>query len=179
MHDGPTHLPTHLPHPPHPFKNTLVTRTTGPATQEAVRAALTADDAQSPQATHQDAHDVRQLTDMVQRVPWTIPDSVVLQRCAPVDAGRAVLPVTFLMIVGMGGVQSRRGVDIALRAFHLAMQEGGEEANLQLLLSTTLYPFPVEPHLLDHPNVTVLYQVCVWFVVLRHRKVTVSCIRCV
>ena len=102
---------------------------------------------------------------MVQRVPWTIPDAVVMRRSAPVDAaagrqgGGAALPVTLLMIVGMGGVQSRRGVDIALRAFHLAMQEGGADANLQLLLATTLYPFPVEPDLLDHPNVTVLYQV--------------------
>ena len=43
------------------------------------------------------------------------------------DASGGTLPVTFLMIVGMGGVQSRRGVDVALRAFHKAMQEGGKE----------------------------------------------------
>ena len=43
------------------------------------------------------------------------------------DASGGTLPVTFLMIVGMGGVQSRRGVDVALRAFHKAMLEGGKE----------------------------------------------------
>ena len=123
----------------------------GPATQRTVREALAGEG------------DGIRGVEMVKRVPWTIPDTVVLRRQPPVDAARDVdaapLPVTLLMIVGMGGVQSRRGVDIALRAFHLAMQQAGDDGNLHLLLSTTLYPFPVDANLLDHPNVTVLYQV--------------------
>ena len=129
----------------------------GPTTQRAIQEILARD--QTELDISQTRRGALQPLDMVQRVPWTIPDNVVLRRSPPVDSARMALPVTFLMIVGMGGVQSRRGVDIALRAFHMAMEAGGEGANLQMLLSTTLYPFPVEPYLLDHPNVTVLYQV--------------------
>lgn len=129
----------------------------GPATQLAIQEVLARQ--QTKLDITRNGSRASNPADMVQRVPWTIPDDVVLRRSPPVDSARMAVPVTFLMIVGMGGVQSRRGVDIALRAFHLAMEAGGAGANLQMLLSTTLYPFPVEPHLLDHPNVTVLYQV--------------------
>lgn len=30
---------------------------------------------------------------------------------------------------------------------------------MHFLLSTTIFPFPVEPRLIEHPNVTVLYAV--------------------
>lgn len=53
----------------------------------------------------------------IARVPWTIPDNIVSERL-PLAREGVDWPVTFLMIVGMGGVQSRRGVDIALKAFH-------------------------------------------------------------
>jgi len=94
----------------------------------------------------------------VLRVPWTIPDPVVRFR-EPNAAGGRSLPVTFLMIVGMGGVQSRRGVDVALKAFYRAMEMAGDGMNAQFLLSSTLFPFPVEEQLLEHANVSVVYQV--------------------
>ena len=152
----------------------------GPATQNAVVTALVAHDPHisktEPERDTERNREERKarVKEMVLRVPWTIPDAVVMRRSAPVDALDALhgpLPVTFLMIVGMGGVQSRRGVDIALRAFHTAMKEGGADANLQLLISTTLYPFPVEAQLLDHPNVTILYQVTPKFTCFTGTKV--------
>jgi hypothetical protein len=118
----------------------------GPASAEAIRAAL-ADGASTEGAA--DAARAR-----VAEVPWTIPDRVVPERVPASMAGSAVTAVdegplrrelTFLMIVGMGGVQSRRGVDIALRAFAQAAEARGEaEPGIHLLVSTTLFPFPVD-----------------------------------
>jgi hypothetical protein len=111
----------------------------------------------------------------VDLVPWAIPDPVVARppppRAGAPGPGRPPPPVTFLMVVGMGGVQSRRGVDLALAAFHRALAAveagggvgggggGGEWRGMEFVLSTTLFPFPVDEALLDHPNVSVLYQV--------------------
>jgi hypothetical protein len=133
----------------------------GPASAEAIRAAL-ADGASTEGAA--DAARAR-----VAEVPWTIPDRVVPERVPASMAGSAVTAVdegplrrelTFLMIVGMGGVQSRRGVDIALRAFAQAAEARGEaEPGIHLLVSTTLFPFPVDEALREHPSITFIYQV--------------------
>ena len=100
----------------------------GPASAAAIREAL-ADGAPEDDASRS--------RDRVAEVPWTIPDRVVPFR-EPVSAKGAGRDVTFLMIVGMGGVQSRRGVDIALRALAVAVARRGDTAPAMHLMVITL-----------------------------------------
>uniref|UniRef100_A0A7S4NGV0 Glycosyl transferase family 1 domain-containing protein n=1 Tax=Guillardia theta TaxID=55529 RepID=A0A7S4NGV0_GUITH len=142
----------------------------GPGSERAIREVLGGGDVKEEREREQEREREREREEgarcrtiereKVFRVPWTIPDPIVqVREPNAAGGGGGGSPVTFLMIVGMGGVQSRRGVDVALRAFHRAMELAGDKLNAHFLLSSTLFPFPVEEQLLEHTNVSVVYQV--------------------
>lgn len=78
--------------------------------------------------TEQVATTLRKANVRCELVPWSIPDPVLRQH-----SGRAGKRVTFLINAGMGGWRNRRGVDLALEGYAVALEEVD---NLDLILKS-------------------------------------------
>jgi hypothetical protein len=59
------------------------------------------------------------------------------------------------MIAGTGGVNYRRGADVAAAAVYLALQR---RCNLLFTATSLLMPLPVPPHMLEHDNISIVYD---------------------
>ena len=76
------------------------------------------------------------------------------------------------MIAGTGGVNYRRGADVAAAAVHLALQQVKHHkhhrhhhrqyyhqgCNLMFTATSLLMPLPVPPHMLQHDNISIVYD---------------------